>query len=385
MRLVGRAGVDGDVAGGRIAHQVAVGARAGHGAGVGRGEPLEVAQQRHGPLGLPVERMHDLPVGADQGQLAVGGLVLHVARLAAREQAGARTTRPQRLLVGHGGEHRVGAGEFRQALQRADGREDHEEPAGRMPVQRVPRAHPDGLELLGLVGHGLLALRHARDQEGHVEAPGQVAVGRPVREQEDRVGGQPEAARGALRNEGRAAVERGDVPGVGEAAVRMPCEQHAQFLEALADGRDGLGDALARLRGAVVDMGMRGGLGVLRVDGAAGKHVGPRREAGLRRAPRHEHFESAAGRVAQQQHGGRRARGGGLAVGMELLGEAGHRGIIGSGRRPRERAARKPPRRKGTAAFRPPVAVPSAGGPRRPCSCAPSRPASTGRARRRCA
>ncbi len=202
MHLVGRAGVDGDVAGGRVAHQVAVGARAGHGAGVGRGQPLQVAQQRHGPLGLPVERMHDLPVGADQGQFTVGGLVLHVARLAARQQAGARATGPQRLLVGHGGEHRVGAGEFRQPLQRADGREDHEELAGRMPLQRVARAHPDGLELLGLVGHRLLPLRHACHQEGHVEAPGQVAVGRPVREQEDRVGRQAQAARGALRHEG---------------------------------------------------------------------------------------------------------------------------------------------------------------------------------------
>ena len=68
-----------------------------------------------------------------------------------------------------------------------------------MPVQRILRAHPDGFELLGLVGHGLLALRHPRDQEGHVEALGQIAVGRPVREQEDRVGRQPQAARSALR------------------------------------------------------------------------------------------------------------------------------------------------------------------------------------------
>mgnify|MGYP006977455199 CR=1 FL=1 len=67
---VGRAGVDGDETRGRVAHQIAVGAGAGHHAGVGGREAHHVAQQRHGALGLPVQRVHDLPVGADQRQLA---------------------------------------------------------------------------------------------------------------------------------------------------------------------------------------------------------------------------------------------------------------------------------------------------------------------------
>lgn len=83
---VGRAGVDGDEAGARLTHQVAVGAGAGHHARIGRGEALHVLEQRHGPLALPVQRVGDLAIGAHQGQFAEGGIAFHVVRFLAAQQ-----------------------------------------------------------------------------------------------------------------------------------------------------------------------------------------------------------------------------------------------------------------------------------------------------------
>ena len=108
---IGRAGIDDDVTGGRFAHQVAVGARAGHHAGVGCGQALQVLQQWHGPRCLPVQRVNDLPVGAGQVQLAVGAFVLHEAGLSALQHAGARAGCPQRLFVFCAiGQYRIDAG-----------------------------------------------------------------------------------------------------------------------------------------------------------------------------------------------------------------------------------------------------------------------------------
>ena len=327
VRRIGRAGVDGDVAGARVAHQVAVGAGAGHEAGVGRGEALHVLQQRHGLVGLPVELVQQLPVGADQFQLAEGRLVLHVARLLAGQPAGARAAGPQRVLAGAGGQHRVHGGVHGQALQGADGGVDDEELARFVARQRVGGAHPHGLELLGLVGHGRLAFGHAGDEKGHIEAARQVAVGDPVRQHVHVGGGQREAAPAALRHEGRVAVERGDVVGAGGRAVGMAGQQHAQFLEALADGGDGLGEVFVALRGAARGVGVGSGVG--RVDAAAGEHVGAGREAGGERAARHQHLD-AGGRVAQQQHGGGGARRRGVALRMQELAGAGHGPIMGA-------------------------------------------------------
>ena len=118
-----------------------------------------------------------------------------------------------------GGQYGVGVGKARQPLQGADGREDHEELPRLVPRQRVGRAHPHGLELLGFVGHGLLPLGHARHQEGHGKAPGQVAVGRPVGQQEHAVGGQAQAAGAALLGKGLVAVQCGNVLRVGHLAL----------------------------------------------------------------------------------------------------------------------------------------------------------------------
>jgi hypothetical protein len=202
-----RAGIHHDVAGVRIAHDVAVGAGAGHHAGVGRRHPHQVLQQGHRLVGAPVQVVQQLAVGADQRQLAELHLVLHVARLGALHEAGPRATGPQWPVAGAGSQHRIDRGELLQPLQRADGREDDEELAGLVARQRIRGAHPHRLELLGLVGHGRLAFRHARDEERDIEAARQVAVGDPVGQHEHLVGGQHQAALAALVGEGRVAIE----------------------------------------------------------------------------------------------------------------------------------------------------------------------------------
>ena len=111
-----RAGVDHGIARGRVAHQVAVGAGAGHETGVGRRQALQVFAQRHRALALPLQRVGDLAIGADQLQLAELHFVLHVARLFAMAQTGTRGALPQRLLAGHGVEHGLGVGKGHQAL-----------------------------------------------------------------------------------------------------------------------------------------------------------------------------------------------------------------------------------------------------------------------------
>jgi len=184
--------------------------------------------------------------------------------------------------------------------------------------ERIGGAHPAGLELLALVGGGHLALGHARHQEGHVEAARQVAVGHPVREGEDAVGIEHQAARGALVCEGSAgrvaAVHRGDLVCAHRLAVGLAVrEQDAQLLEGLADGRDGLRALYTALRGAARGDALGGLVGL--VDVAAGKHVGTGREAGGGGTAGHEHFD-AGGAVAQQQHRGGRAQGRGLAGGV---------------------------------------------------------------------
>ena len=91
-----RAGVDGDVTGVRVSYQVAVGARARHRAGVGRGEANHVFEQTHRRVGAPIQVMHDLAIRADQFQLAkaLRLFVFHEALFMAVHQATARATGP---------------------------------------------------------------------------------------------------------------------------------------------------------------------------------------------------------------------------------------------------------------------------------------------------
>jgi hypothetical protein len=210
-----------------------------------------------------------------------------------------------------------------QPLQRADGGEDDEELAGLVARQRVRRTHPHRLELLGLVRHGLLAFGHARHQEGHVEAPRQVAVGDPVREQEDLVGGKHQLALAHLRGERRLAIHRRHVPRADGAAIGMAGQQHAELLEAFADGGDGLREAKIGLRSPAC--GQRMGFGVGGVDASTWKNVGAGREAGGRGAPRHQHLD--AGRaVTHQQHGRGGPRHCGFALRVQKLAGSYHAG-----------------------------------------------------------
>ena len=102
-RCVGvvRARVDHEIAGGRVADEVAVGAGPGHHARVGRRQPHHVLEQRHRAARICQSSvMHDLAVGARRAP---------VRRTAARapcsappapcQQAGARAAGPQRLLA----------------------------------------------------------------------------------------------------------------------------------------------------------------------------------------------------------------------------------------------------------------------------------------------
>jgi hypothetical protein len=63
------------------------------------------------------------------------------------------------------------------------------------------------------------------------------------------VGRQRQPARLALRGKGRLAVQRGNVAGVGVAAVGVARQQHAQLFKALADGGNGLREVQVALAG----------------------------------------------------------------------------------------------------------------------------------------
>ena len=91
--------IDHDVATVWIAHPVRVGARAGHDAGVGGREAIHIFEQGHRVIRLPIEVVHDLAIGAGQGQFAIRRFVLHVALFFACQPACARATGPQRLVV----------------------------------------------------------------------------------------------------------------------------------------------------------------------------------------------------------------------------------------------------------------------------------------------
>ena len=87
---IGRAWINHDVAGIRVAHQIAVGPRPGHYAGVGGRQAHQVFEQGHRLRGLPVECMQDLSVGAGECKFAIRCLMLHVACFLGCQPARAR-------------------------------------------------------------------------------------------------------------------------------------------------------------------------------------------------------------------------------------------------------------------------------------------------------
>ena len=280
-----------------VAHDIAVGSWAGHDAAIVAGQALHVAQQRHCELMLPVEVMQDLAIWTGEGELAERRLMFHEALLAPGNEASARTADEPRLLVRATVQHVLHTSISREPLERAYGREDDQELSCPVAFQCVSGTHPHRLELLGFVGHGLLALGHTRDQERHVEAARQIAIGDPVGEQKDLVGREHQAVRGALRGQWGFAVEGSDVFGIGVAPVRMPRQQDAELLETLPDGGDGLCQARVVLCVATPCVQVRGGIGG--IDAATGKHIGAGGEACRRRAARHQYLQ-ALRTVAQQ-------------------------------------------------------------------------------------
>jgi len=312
-----RAGVDGNMAGDRVAHKVAVCARAGHDTRVGRGEALHVLQQADGMVALPVQGVQQLAVRAHQGQFAKRRLVFHVTRFLALQPARAWAAGPKRFFTrSAGGQYRCHVGMPAQPLQRAHRGKHHEEVARRVASQGVSRAHPDRLELFIAVCFWRLPFGHASHQEGHVKPPGQVAVGDPACEHEHLVGCQAQAAFGALRGQRSFARKCGYVCLSGPAPIGVAGQQHAQFLKTFADGGDRLGQCLVVLARALVGQVVR--LGVFRVDAATGKDIGARCEAGRHGTARHQHFK-AFRRVAQEQDRGCRARGSGFPLRVNEL------------------------------------------------------------------
>jgi hypothetical protein len=105
----------------------------------------------------------------------------------------------------------------------------------------------------------------------------------------------------------------------------MAREQHAEFLEAFANG----GNRLRQLQAALAGPpgGNACGSFVGCIDLPAGEHIGAWREACSAGAARHQHFDAGLG-IAQQQHGGCRAHGRWLACGVELLGGTDHAAIM---------------------------------------------------------
>ncbi len=87
-------------------------------------------------------------------------------------------------------------------------------------------------------------------QEGDIEAARQVAVGDPVGQHIDLIGGQSHLARLALGRQRRCAVELRDIVVGGHAAVGMACQQNAQFFKTFADGGDGARQVEVALGGA---------------------------------------------------------------------------------------------------------------------------------------
>ena len=194
-------------------------------------------------------------------------------------------------------QHRFNGGKVFEPLQCANSGKDDEERTSRVSRQGIGRAYPDGLKLLGLVGHRGLAIWHAGDQKRHVKTARQVAVGDPVRQHKHVRTAQCEAARGTLSDEGLLAVDGGDVVLRGAGAIAALRDEHAQLFKALANRGNRLRQVQVALRRAAA--GLRVRAGIQRVHATPGEHVGARGEARRHGAARHQHLNARIA-VAQQ-------------------------------------------------------------------------------------
>ena len=312
---VGRARVDDDESAVRVANHIAVGAGAGHHAGVGRGQALHVREQTHRCVRLPIQRVQNLPVAAGQRQFTKRLFVLHVARLFAIQPTGAWATVKPGLLIRARGQHRIHCVKRLHALQRANGGKDDEKIILAVTLQRVLRAYPQGLELFFVVSNRCLPFRHARHQKRHIKAAFQIAVCHPMREHIDLIRCQLHAARLNLRRQCLQAVKALDVAHVSHAPVRVRGQQHTEFFKTLPYRSDGLGQTQIKLRATA--FGKRMHLCIRRFNAAARKHIGAGSETRSHGTPCHQHFYALRA-IAQQQNGSSGQQGGGGALGMQL-------------------------------------------------------------------
>ena len=234
-----RARIDDDVVAG-LADDVGVGAWSGHHAGVGCGQTLQIAPQGDRGIMLPVERMQDAAIGCDQFELAIGHLVFAEAGFLALETGAARA-RGKNLRLGLTGiEHIIDSRKAREHPQGPDRRKDHVEAAGLMTLERGGRAHPDRVELLSAIGNRFLAMRHRRDKKAHIETFGQIAIGDPVREPSGAIKRELGIGLGELPV--KVGIDRPIEHGAqmrraGQVMSLLPCEQHTELLEGLAQCR----------------------------------------------------------------------------------------------------------------------------------------------------
>ena len=329
MSLISRAGIDHDETCCSVAHQVAVGARPGHEAGVGRRQPLHIAQQGHGLFVLPANFVLALPIGADQRQLAKGQLVFHEARNPSLPAGRARAARPQRSLACASGQHggHVGlAPEPFQCFQR--GKHERQAACG-MPGQRGAGRQPLGVELLLSIRLGTLPRWHAGHEMGHVITAWPVAARDPARQQKQLARCQFQPSRLALGRQRGVALQPGHVLRYGRQAVRAAGQQHAHFFKGFAQGSQRGCQRMPPLAGA----GGSGQTGIVCIHAAARKNVGAGREPRLGGALREQHLKALRA-VAQQKQAGRSLRLGRRAGRIQKLAGAGHDdffSIIGAG------------------------------------------------------
>ena len=205
-----------------------------------------------------------------------------------------------------------------QPLQRAHGRENHEKAARLVPRQRVGRAHPDRLELLGFVGHRRLAFGHAGDQKRHVKAARQVAVGDPVGQHKHLVARQRQAAAPGIA---RRTAPGGPARQCRRWSAWRPSAWRASSTPSSSKLSRMAAMACVRCRSLCVARrrGLRVGWRVGGVDAAAGKDIGAGRKAGRHGAARHQHFDAVGAcraAAARWRRGGwARVRAGGGGVG----------------------------------------------------------------------
>jgi len=217
----------------------------------------------------------------------------------------------------------LGARKARHVRQRVLGGEHQVHGAARLALERLLRAQPEAGDQLGAVVRAVLPVRRQREEKTRVEAPRAPRRGDPVAEVGEVVRAQQqpllfeELGEVELAGEEHAAElrELRHARRVQRMAVLALRQQDAGFLEAFAHrghpvGDPARGDAEARvgfLFRQAVHAAQHARVLVGLVQRAAGKHVRAGEEGGALRALQEEGFGPQAA-IAQQQHGGCRAR-----------------------------------------------------------------------------